>query len=250
MNNADDSLIESKYALRENDIVEMRMEKVNGKNVGKDVTLVPQDAHVYENQWMLGVIQTFSDIQGDGFIASARIIGDISFLKADAPSSFGEPESVGQHVLFKLLIGSDGNPTAKFVNPMDGMDSTVERERAQDVVESLHQDNFIDDTAKESLTSTRFPADLFQVLPNLDFYRADNPSSFILGALTRSESRGKRDEEEIEEKGGMSGTPRASTVRREERMTTSVTGTVRREEKMITSLTCMGREERTITSVT
>lgn len=191
MNNFDESLTNLEIILREGDMIEMRLEDVSGKIVAKDVTLAPQDPTYFDSQWLKGTVKSFQEGSGYGFVTTPRISGDVWFGKSDAPSSLQSRAASGRQVLFKLVIGPDGKPKAKMVNQLEGMEYVEGRTRAQEVIDALSMDGYLDETAVKSLSQTD-PNDLFNVLPDLEFYKAENPSSFILGALTRlRKGRGK-----------------------------------------------------------
>jgi len=182
-NNLDASLDDQEITLRDADVIEFRLEDVKGKPVARDVTLVEQDASLYDHQWMRGTIKTYNDAQGRGAITSLRIWGDILFQKSEMPR-FLVADAVGTQVLFKLVVGPDGKPKGKMVNIVGSTDKFENVERLQQVVKSLKEDGYVDDEAAKTLGQT--PCDeLFSLLPDLEFYKAENPSSFILGALSR-----------------------------------------------------------------
>lgn len=181
LNNLDDSMHD--MALHEGDIVEMRLERVEGKPVAKDITLVPQDPTWYDQVWMKGDIKSFNEGKGYGFISCPRVSGDIWFSRTEMPPSLAL-DPVDQRVLFKLAMGPDGKPKGKMVNYVGNENEDEAYERLVQVVQNLLADGYVDETAAETLTTT--PCDeLFSLLPDLEFYEADNPSSFILGALSR-----------------------------------------------------------------
>lgn len=183
-NNLDDSLTSKGIQLRDGDVIEMDLEEVDCKPVAKNVTLVPQEANAYASQWMRGTIKQFSAEKGYGFIQAPRIWGDIWFSKSDmAKSMIGNCNSTD--VMFRLTCGIEGKPKAKFVNSIRGLGGWEGEERAREIIDSLHADGFVDETAVKSLRDTD-PAEFICILPELAFYKADNPSSFILGALSRS----------------------------------------------------------------
>jgi len=182
-NNLDESMESEEITLREGDVIEMRLEEVQGKPVARAVTLAPQDPAMYDSQWMRGTVKTYNEGAGFGFITSPRIWGDIRFVQDEMPR-FLQGSACDSKVLFKLAIGPDGKPRAKMVNIVGSTDKMENVERLQQVVTSLKTDGYVDDKAAKTLCQT--PCDeLFALLPDLEFYKADNPSSFILGALSR-----------------------------------------------------------------
>eukprot|EP00397_Hematodinium_sp_SG-2012_P014616 GEMP01014862.1.p1 GENE.GEMP01014862.1~~GEMP01014862.1.p1 ORF type:complete len:428 (+),score=123.18 GEMP01014862.1:46-1284(+) len=170
------------FALRDGDAIEFELEEVGGKPVAKQVTLIPREANIYASQWMKGTVKSF---RGEfGFITTPRISGDIWFGKTDLPKSMRTGTIVDVEVMFRLVIaGQDGKPKAKMVNPLRGMDEWEGAERAGQVIKSLFEDEFIDETAVETLQDTD-PDEFLCLLPDLEFYKAENASSFILGALS------------------------------------------------------------------
>lgn len=197
MNNVDQSLSGSLLSLRDGDMIEFRLEEVQGKPVAKDVTIVPQDSGAFVSQWMKGVVKSCDENSGSGYIDAPRIIGDIWFGVADLPPSM-VGASTNRGVMFKLIQGADGKPKAKMINPLRGMDQWEGQERLEAVVDSLHQDGYLDEEAAVQLKKTSDPMELLGILPDLEFYKADNPSSFILGALRkiRDGGKGKRDRDD------------------------------------------------------
>eukprot|EP00397_Hematodinium_sp_SG-2012_P007314 GEMP01007357.1.p1 GENE.GEMP01007357.1~~GEMP01007357.1.p1 ORF type:complete len:242 (+),score=53.62 GEMP01007357.1:2763-3488(+) len=189
-NNLDDELQSKGIQLRDGDVIEMNLEEVNGKPVAKNVTIVPQEPNAFVSQWMKGTIKSFTPSQGYGFITAPRIWGDIWFAKTDLAKSMVSSSCNGIDIMFRLHVGQDGKGKAKFVNALRGLDEWEGAERSRQVIQSLQDDGFVDETAVKALNEAD-PAELIRVLPELAFYKADNPSSFILGALSRSRKGGK-----------------------------------------------------------
>eukprot|EP00397_Hematodinium_sp_SG-2012_P025674 GEMP01026839.1.p1 GENE.GEMP01026839.1~~GEMP01026839.1.p1 ORF type:complete len:442 (+),score=121.07 GEMP01026839.1:66-1391(+) len=183
MNNMDESVNIDEVALREGDEIEMNLEELNGKPVGKNVTIVAQDANKYVSQYLKGKVKSFNEGQGYGFITSPRIWGDVWFSKDECAPSMAGCE-VSASVMFRLILGPEGKPKAKMVNPLWEMEHWEGKERARTVIESLQTDGYIDDTAVKALGETD-STEFLTILPDLDLVKAENPSSFILGALSR-----------------------------------------------------------------
>merc|ERR1719458_1947913 len=100
--------------------------------------------------------------------------------------------------MFKLANGPPQTTIAKFVNPIDGsMKEAESEERMGEVIECLKTDGYLDDSAVQTLKYAD-PTEFLTVMPDLDLTKADNPSSFIQGALAR-----QRKGEFMKGKGGM-----------------------------------------------
>jgi len=178
--------------LRVGDIIEMNLEEVTKKpvNVGekwvpvaKNVILIPQDPSVYTGQFIKGTVASFNEEDGNGTITAVRVVGPIPFHKDECPTCM-EGNYENAEVMCRIVVGPDGKAKGVNVNPLWGMDYAEGIKRSQEVIDALSADGYIDDTAKNALYPTD-PNELLAVLPELDLAKADNPSSFILGALTR-----------------------------------------------------------------
>jgi len=199
LNNLDESVTDQDISLHENDIIEFRLERVQGKVVARDITLAAQEAKLYDAYWLKGDIKSFNEGKGYGFINCPRVWGDIWFARSEMPESLAL-DCVGSRVMFKLTIGPDGKAKAKMVNYIGNTNDDESYERLAQVVQSLVTEGYIDETAAESLNAT--PCDeLFSLLPDLEFYTAENPSSFILGALSRVRKQQQKGKGWASEKG-------------------------------------------------
>jgi len=186
LNNLDESVLHEHIQLRVNDIIEMRLENVDGKIVARDVTLVPQEPGVYDHQWLRGRVDKFFRGTSQGTIKSCRINSEIRFGKLDMPASFMNSSAEklkGMDVIFKVLVNKQGKADAKMVNPYNPTDAVEARNRVNQIIDNLVNDGYLDDDAKNSLTQSK-PEEVIHVLPDLEFTTAENPSSFIMGALS------------------------------------------------------------------
>jgi len=197
MNNLHQEMIDADIIVREGDIIEMRLEEIDGKPVAREIMLARQDPLTYDGQWMTGTIKTFCEGRGFGHISAPRVFGDIWFAKNDMPVSLIS-QAVEKPIVFKLVIGPDGKAKGKMLNYVGNTEKLECVDRLRQVVNDLEQEGYVDETAAKSLVRT--PCDeLFAVLPEIEFYNAENPSSFIVGALTRFRKGGT--------KGGFVATP-------------------------------------------
>jgi len=169
--------------LREGDIIEMDLEEINGKPVAKRVTLIAQDASTYTGQFVKGIVTSYDDSTGAGSLAAPRIIGELPFHKDDCAPSM-EGNYVDAEAMCRVCIGTDGKARGVNVNPLWGMDYNEGQIRSQEIIDALSADGFIDDTAKKTLYPTE-PNELLSILPDLDLVKSKNPSSLVIGALSR-----------------------------------------------------------------
>lgn len=168
--------------LREKDVIEFDLEEVSGKYVAKKVTLVPQDPAAFAGQWMKGTVKNFTEGEG-GYIGAPRVEGEIWFSVDDCPSLMSE-KFVNRKVCFQLRVSNDGSAQATFVNPIRGLNMRESRTRIRQVVDQLCEDGYLDEKAVDQLKDTD-ATDFLTLIPDLEFYKADNPSSFILAGFSR-----------------------------------------------------------------
>lgn len=142
---------------------------------------MPQLGETYSGQYMNGTVTEFDG--ENGMLTNVRIRGPIQFNAADAPQN-GFVNMIGKEVMFKMSIGSEGQAVAKMIVLRQGGNAQEMKDRMAAIIDSLHGEGYIDDKAVESLKNNSPPA-IAQVLPSLDFYKTENPSAFILGALSR-----------------------------------------------------------------
>jgi len=169
--------------LREGDIIEMDLEEINGKPVAKRVTLIAQDASTYTGQFVKGIVTSYDDSTGAGSLSAPRIIGELPFHKDDCAPCM-EGNYVDAEVMCRVVVGTDGKPRGVNVNPLWGMEYAEGQLRSQEIIDALSADGFIDDTAKKTLYPTE-PNELLSILPDLDLVKSKNPSSLVIGALSR-----------------------------------------------------------------
>lgn len=172
----------SEVEIRVGDAIEMHMELVEGKIVAREVTRLALTGDVFAGQLLKGFITAFDGAEGT--IECTRVQGEIYFTMEDAPKKkFDDP--VGKEVMFRMFITGDGSNQAKMVNLIEGADDAEHKERIHEVIDWLAEEGLLDEKAVEALKDTS-AYELSEVLPELDFYKTDNPSAFILGSLGRA----------------------------------------------------------------
>lgn len=172
----------SETEIRVGDAIEMHMELVEGKIVARDVQRLALTGDVFAGQLLKGFVTAFDGAEGT--IECLRVQGEIFFTVEDAPKKkFDDP--VGKEVFFRMFIAGDGSNQAKMINHITGADDAEHKERIHEVIDWLSEEGLLDEKAIEALKDTS-AYELSEVLPELDFYKTDNPSAFILGSLGRA----------------------------------------------------------------
>merc|ERR1719187_1934079 len=92
-------------------------------------------------------------------------------------------------VMFKLMMQGK-KCVAKFVNyyTVPYGREVEAQERVDNIVEELRSEGCLDDICLQKLSST-LPKQILRTLPELDYVNSENPSSFILRALSRDRQR-------------------------------------------------------------
>jgi len=191
--NLDSVLSEDGLLLREGDAIELNIENCEGKMVARGVSLIPQEASMFDGLWLKGVITSKAPgVKSGGSIYSPRLTEELQFSGEELPLSISKMgnNAVNMEVIFK--VSTQVEWAATNINYFR-LSNNLEREaqgRVNIIISELEANNYADPDCVRKLKMTR-PEDFLQLLPDLYYINAENPSSFILGALSRSRKREK-----------------------------------------------------------